>query len=304
MKRILLVLLTVFIAAEVYAVRGTAGGPAPFLKMGAGARAVALSGAFAAYYDDTSCPYWNPASIGGMKKTSIGTMLSLMTEDRAYNYADFIFPAEFGVFSLSILNFSIGNIEGRSGDTPEYYTFSNSDYAYGLTFAKQLISAVSVGGTGKVIYRSLDKYNALGFSFDAGIHLKINEIFSAGVVFQDFLNNLTWNTNRVEHILFAMKLACLAELLDRQLKISAEGEQLESSELTARAGAELGLMKIIFLRAGCSYGFLSYSFDFTAGGGLKYGIGGVLFQADYAIVREAFFNTADLNHKFSLSAYF
>lgn len=304
MKRIIFIMFAMFMAAGIYAVRGTAGGPAPFLKMGAGARAVALSGAFAAYYDDASCPYWNPAATGGMKKISIGTMISWMTEDRAYNYVDAVIPADFGVFSMSLLNFSIGNIEGRSGDTPEHYTFSNSDYAYGLGFAKQLINPVSIGGTGKIIYRTLDKYSALGFSFDAGIHMKISEIFSAGVVFQDFLNNLTWNTNRVEHILFAMKLAGLAELLDRQVKISLEGEQLESSELMARAAAEIGFVRIIFLRAGCSYGFLSYAFDFTAGGGLKYSLGGVLFQADYAIVREVFFNTAALNHKFSLSAYF
>ena len=33
---------------------GTAGGAAPFLRTGAGARALSLSGAFTAYYDDAA----------------------------------------------------------------------------------------------------------------------------------------------------------------------------------------------------------------------------------------------------------
>jgi hypothetical protein len=304
MKKIFFLALALVLAADAHAVIGTAGGPSPFLKMGAGARGLALSGAFTAYDDDASCPYWNPASIGGMKRISVGSMISWMTEDRSNSYLDLVLPMDFGVAAISVLNLSVSNIEGRSSDTPDYYLFSNSDTAFLATFAKQFLDRLSLGCTLKYIYMYIDKYYATGVSADLGVHIKFSDIFSAGVMMADLLNSQTWSTGRSEHILIAMRLGGLAELLDRQLHVSAEMEQLESSEMTAKAGVEGVFMKILSLRAGCSYAFMSYYFDFTLGGGIKYSLGGVLLQADYALVREAFSGSTDFNHKFSLSAYF
>jgi hypothetical protein len=305
MKKALMTTLVIFLFSNAHAVIGTAGGPAPFLKMGAGARGIGMSGAFTAFYDDASCPYWNPAAAAYADRMQAASMISWMTEDRKHNFLGFVIPAGFGTFTAAFLNLSVDGLEGRPAyDTPEYYLFSNSDNALSAGFAKKILDKFTVGGTVKLIFRNIDYVQAWGVSFDAGVHLKINEVFSAAVVFNDFLNYQAWSTGRVEHILFAMKAAGLAELLDRQLKLSLEAEQLESSELTARAGVEAVFLKILFVRAGCSYGFRSYYFDYAGGGGIRYGLGGVIIQADYAAVREKFYSDEHVNHKFSLSAYF
>lgn len=305
MKKLIMAFAFLLACADVYAVIGTAGGPAPFLKMGAGARGIALSGAFSAYYDDASCPYWNPASAAYMTRMQAATMLSWMTEDRKHNYIDFILPVEFGVFSVGFLNLSVDGLEGRPDyDTPEYYLFSNSDNSLSVVYSKKLLENFAAGAAFKLIFRNIDAVQAWGYSLDAGVHLKINEIFSAGAVFMDFMNYQKWSTDREEHILFAMKIAGLAGLLDRQLRLSVEIEHLESSELTLRTGVEGVLFRIISLRAGCSYGFISYYFDWTAGAGIRYDLGGTVLQADYAIVSERFYKNTNLNHKFSLSVYF
>lgn len=305
MKKTFIAMALVFILNNAYAIIGTAGGPAPFLKMGAGARGIALSGAFSAYYDDASSPYWNPAAAAYAKQMMVATMISWMTEDRKHNYVNFTLPAGFGVFSFSLLNLSVDGLEGRPDyDTPEYYLFSNSDTALSAGFAKKLLEQFTAGAAVKIIFRNIDAVQAWGLSLDTGVHVKINDIFSAGVVFMDFLNYQAWSTGRVEHVFFAMKIAGLAEVLDKQLRFSVEAEQLESSELSARAGVEAVFLKILFLRAGCSYGFRSNYFDFAGGGGIKYNLGGVIIQADYAAVREQFYSVTHVNHKFSLSAYF
>jgi hypothetical protein len=305
MKRIIFVILLAFAAVNAYAVIGTAGGPAPFLKMGAGARGIALSGAFSAYYDDASCPYWNPATAAYAKQMMMASMISWMTEDRKHNYINFTLPVDFGAFAVSLLNLSVDGLEGRPAyDTPEYYLFSNSDNALSIGYAKKLLEQVAAGAAFKLIFRNIDNVQAWGISFDAGVHIRINGTFSAAAVFMDFLNYQAWSTGRIEHILFAMKIAGLAEVLNRQLRLSVEAEQLESSEISARAGVEAVFLKILFFRAGCSYGFRSYYFDYTAGGGIKYDLGGVTIQADYAAVMEQFYLDSHLNHKFSLSAYF
>jgi hypothetical protein len=288
-----------------YAIVGTAGGPAPFLKMGAGARGIGLAGAFSAYYDDASSPYWNPATAAYAEHMMVASMISWMTEDRKHNFINFTLPVDFGAFYASLLNLSVDGMEGRPDyDTAEYYLFSNSDNAISAGFAKKVLERFTAGASFKVIFRNIDYVQAWGVSFDAGFHVKINDVFSAGIVFMDFLNYQAWSTGRVEHVLFAMKAAGLAEVLNRQLKFSLEAEQLESSDLSVRAGVEAVFLKILFLRAGCSYGFLSYSFDYAAGGGIKYDLGGVIIQADYAAVREQFYSSMSVNHKFSLSAYF
>jgi hypothetical protein len=304
MKKIVFAFILVFICASAYAVIGTAGGPAPFLKMGAGARGIALSGAFSAYYDDASCPYWNPATAAYAKKIMAASMFSLMTEDRNHNYISFILPVDFGAFCASFLNISVNGIEGRPSDTPEFYLFSNSDNALSVIYAAKLLDRVAAGAAFKLIFRNIASVQAWGVSFDAGVHIKINEVFSAAVVFNDFLNYQAWSTGLIEHIWVAMKIAGLAEVLNKQLKFSLEAEQLESSEISVRTGAEAVFLKILFLRAGCSYGFRSNYFDYTAGGGIRYDLGGIIMQADYAAVMEQFYQDAHLNHKFSLSAYF
>jgi hypothetical protein len=101
-----------------------------------------------------------------------------------------------------------------------------------------------------------------------------------------------------------MKIGALAEVMNKQLRFSLEGEQLESSEMTLKAGVEAVFLKILFLRAGCSYGFVSYAFNYTGGGGIKYDLGGIILQVDYAAVVEQFYQDSHLNHKFGLSMYF
>ena len=145
MKRIFLAVFMLMPALNAYAVVGVAGEPEPFLKMGVGARATALSGAFCAYYDDATCPYWNPASIGAMKDIAVGSMFSWMAQDISHNFIDVILPVDFGVLAFNILNLSVGNIEGRTSDTPDYYTFSANDNSYFVTFAKQIVRGVCAG---------------------------------------------------------------------------------------------------------------------------------------------------------------
>lgn len=304
MKRIFLAVFMLMPALNAYAVVGVAGEPEPFLKMGVGARATALSGAFCAYYDDATCPYWNPASIGAMKDIAVGSMFSWMAQDISHNFIDVILPVDFGVLAFNILNLSVGNIEGRTSDTPDYYTFSANDNSYFVTFAKQIVRGVCAGVNLKIITSNIYTYGAVGESIDAGVHFRLNKYFSLGAVLTDFLNNLSWSTGLQEHILTSMKIGGLAELLNGQLKISAEAEQLEATEMTGKIGVEYEFARLISVRAGCSYGFSSYALNYTLGGGLRYIIGGVLVQADYAFVPQQYMDITEINHKFSLSAYF
>lgn len=303
-KKFFILILFFLVYHNIYGILGTAGGAATFLSMGTGARAVSMSGAFSSFYDDISCSYWNPGAIAFLNNIGLSTMISFLTLDRSYNYIGSVFPIQYGTIGFSFINFSIGNIEGRTGDTEEFYLFSDAENAYIASYGYKIFKWISIGGNIKIIDIKLDGYGANGFSFDVGIFLMPFKNFSFGVVFRDFYNGLYWTTGTKERILFTMRIGAMVELLEKMLKISIEGEQIESRDGIIKSGVEMEFFKILFLRLGCSYGFYSQEFDWTAGAGIKINIYNILTQIDYALLKEEFFTSFDINHKISLSVYF
>ncbi|HDQ26588.1 MAG TPA: PorV/PorQ family protein [bacterium] len=305
LKKTSIAAVLALLSVNLWAVTGTGGGAAAFLRMGAGARAASLSGAFAAYYDDASSAYWNPAATAALNRLSIGSMVSVLTADRRFNFITAVVPAgEIGVFSFSIINFSIDNIEGRSGDTAEYYLFSDTENAYMVSYAREIVKGVSAGAALKLINIGFDRYSATGLSSDIAAHFVFTDYLSAGVVIRDFFGSLTWLTGSNEKIPSVMSVGILAGFLDNSLKVSIDGEQVEAEDMSLRAGAEAEFFKTVSLRAGNSYGLASRAYNYTFGAGIKYAIAGVLLRLDYAFITERFFESTELNHKFSLSAYF
>lgn len=305
MKKILAGILIVFISCfPLYAVFGTAGGAAPFLRTGVGARPLALSGAFTAYYDEATCSFWNPAAIALQKKASVSSMFSWLTQERAYNFFNVQFPSEYGSFAFNIINFSAGAIEGRLTDTSDYYTFTDSESAYFATYGRQIFKNIYMGLNLKYIHQSLDTYGANGVSFDLGTLIKFNDFASFGLVFQDLAGNLQWTTGTVDKIPLLMRFGTLLKFLDGDVKWSMDAEDNEFEGVSFKTGVETIIIKIISLRAGISYGTSNYKFDYTFGGGLKCAFGNFIFQLDYCFLKEEFYRVFEANHKLSLDVYF
>jgi hypothetical protein len=302
MKKILftIILLTALCAA-LFSVTGTAGGAAPFLRTGAGARALSLSGAFTAYYDDATCPYWNPASIGLFKQAALSSMFSWLTQDRSYGFFNAVMPSEYGGFAVNVINYSIGNIEHHtSSDTAYDYLFSDSENAYFLTYGRNLFNNIYLGISLKYIRDSLDTFGASGLSGDLGTLIKFSDIVSFGLVFQDLFGNLQWTNGTNEKIPLLMRMGTLVRFLDGGVKWSFDAEDNEFEGVAFKTGVEGVIIKIISLRAGVSYGASSGEFNYTFGGGLKYAFGGFVFQLDYCFLTQA----SEINHIMSLDVYF
>jgi hypothetical protein len=307
-KKIIVILLFVSaICFKLQAVTGTAGGAAAFLRTGVGARALSLSGAFTAYYDDPTMAYWNPAGIAGFKYFGISTMYSWLTSDRKNSFINAVFPTPAGEFGLSIISFSVGSIEQRTSDTAEYTLFSYDDSAYFLSYGKELFKNISVGANIKMLHTSVGAYgagaNATGVSFDLGTQIRFTNCVSFGLVFQDAAARYLWSTGADEKIPFLMRMGLLGKLLDGGLNISFDAEENEYEGMALKAGAEACFIKILSLRAGMLYSASGDYMNFSFGGGLKYAISGILFQLDYALLPQNL-GTAETNHRLSLNVCF
>jgi len=201
-----------------------------FLSLGVGGRGLAMGGAQVALVNDITSGYWNPAGLARMNYPQ----LSLMHEEHFgslvnYNYGAVAIPYGKDMsFGLSVIRLSIDGIpdtrnalvDGGSGDViydinnpgaridPSLVTeFSNTDYAFYLTFSKRQSTKFMWGANVKIIRRNIADESALGIGFDAGVIYLPTEKLSFGANLQDATTTLVaWTTGRNELITPTLKI--------------------------------------------------------------------------------------------------
>ena len=76
---------------------------AEVLTMGAGARPLAMGGAFVGAADDATAAYWNPAGLANIDDIEITTMHATQSDLQSYDFANIAFSTDFGSFAFSYL---------------------------------------------------------------------------------------------------------------------------------------------------------------------------------------------------------
>jgi hypothetical protein len=150
----------------------SAGGTAgfAFLQIPAGARAVAMGGAFTAVPGDPISLYWNPAASANLKESELTTTYTSYMMDMQAGFAGWVNPRENTVIGVSLNYFYGGSFDRTTMEDPlgTGEQFSSNSMALAGTWAKPLSESISVGATGRFIYSQIDSYNANGFSIDIG----------------------------------------------------------------------------------------------------------------------------------------
>jgi hypothetical protein len=131
---------------------------ASFLRIGVGARAAAMGGAFVAVCDDVTSVAWNPAGLVLMDRGEIAFTYTSWPADIGYSHL------AFGTKSRLIdgaIGLQIGVLSTEMMETQEYYpygtgrTFSFSDWLVGLTLAKRFTDRFSGGVAVKYVREEL-----------------------------------------------------------------------------------------------------------------------------------------------------
>lgn len=169
-KKLIIVHLLIFlIVLQVEARLGGSG--ATFLAIGSGGRALSMSGAYSAMANDLDALFYNPAGIALLKQPVIGMSYMSYFADMSYQSAGIAMPlGVVGTLGLSFITLQSGDIEITTLDdqngTGRNYTAN--DYAFGLTYAKNLTDKFCTGGTVKVIRQGIDELSAVGWAIDLG----------------------------------------------------------------------------------------------------------------------------------------
>jgi hypothetical protein len=147
------------------------GSGSQFLKIGVGARAMGMGGAFAGVSDDISALYWNPAGIASLKGVNIGFEYNSWFADMKHSFLGLSFPVSDDYkIGLSVDMLDAGSIEITTLTSPEGTgsSYSVSDIAVGGTIAGRLTEQFSFGITLKYIQNTIFDLNATTLAIDAG----------------------------------------------------------------------------------------------------------------------------------------
>src|SRR5262249_35354607 len=133
--------LIIFVAATClpsanYAASADSG--AAFLKLGAGARPLALAGAYTASPGDVDAMYYNPAGLSLLPRKELSITHSEWIQDPNFAVVSYGHPTSVGTFGVSGLRVGGSSFEGRAADRHQTDNFTAQDTAITLSYAKNI----------------------------------------------------------------------------------------------------------------------------------------------------------------------
>jgi len=292
-----------------------------FLLVGTSSRASALGEAFTAIGSGSECIFYNPSGLASMSKEF----------EIALNYTNWIADIKYlsggiawslgtnGVVGFNLLTVNYGVINGTSLVGPnegDIYPLGYKDngnlgnvsaYSVGISYAKAISEAFSIGGNVKIAGQNLGENNfgsnikennATKLVLDAGVRYSTG---FKGFVFGMSIRNFSTNIKREEieeqlPLLFSLGAAInLMEIVDGELAESnsllAEVDFLHPNNYSERVnmGLEYKLQQMISVRLG--YQTNRDLASWSAGLGFNSSISDYDFEVSYSYSKFEFFDS-------------
>ena len=285
-----------------------------FLKIGVGARANAMGGAYVAVDYGIESSYWNPALISripGQGEAAFNHSTWLV--DSQYDYVGISFNAPAGSVGLSFISFRVPDEKVRTVLFPEGtgQVWDANSIAIGLTYARNLTQEFSFGITGKYIQETIYNESAQTFAVDLGIFyqtpwnpLKLGvSIINYGGKMQLDGRDIYFNeapigesgaVNEVPaqyrmdrfEIPLSLRFGLALEAFKNEnisVLLTSDGIHPNDNQESISTGLEVALKELISLRAGYRTLFMDDSEQgLTLGFGLRHDTVAQNFRIDYA----------------------
>ncbi len=231
---------------------------ASFLKIGAGARAIALGGAFVAVADDASAGYWNPAGLAQLSGPVISLADRVPVMDTDYASMAIASPVwKLGYLGLNAIYYGCGDVPVYDSHGVSKGVLTDREAAVILSYAYKL-NQLSVGVNGKYIYQDIaDDFVSTesdGIGADVSV---LYEIFRSLTVGATFHSNYEMTSSADGTLSGESPLNIRAGVHyfgdmgeDNSLSFMMDFDQSKLYPLKLHVGTELILYDTLALRAG------------------------------------------------------
>jgi hypothetical protein len=230
------------------------------MRMGFGARGIAMGNSMTAVISGDLQSYYNPAIVPFQSEPTIVAAYGVLSLDRRLNYLSYTKSVKPSAgLSLSIINAGVGNIDGRNREGIHTETFSTSENSFMLTFGLKPVSSFSFGINVKILYYSLfEGVKSTSAALDFGFIYLLSQEITLGAVIQDINAKYKWETSSlygingnssVERFPLRKRIGISWIPADYSSVLSGEFEVIGSASF-ARIGSEVELFDDINIRGG------------------------------------------------------
>jgi len=162
--------LALLLASPAFAGPGTTA--ANFLKVGVGARPIAMGEAYTALSDDAHAVYYNPAGLAFLDRQEVTLMHNKFVDGVHQQYGAYAYPHwKLGTFAAAFTMLNVTPFEAYTAlDQPDGKV-SATDLSAGVSWAREVpgLTGLSIGVAGKVINSRLATYSATAGALDGGV---------------------------------------------------------------------------------------------------------------------------------------
>ncbi len=302
---------------------------AAFLKVGVGAKAVAMGSAATAFTGDVNQMFWNPAGIALTDETLQATFsYNKWIADLSHNSAGVSYNLEgIGTIGVGVISFGVSGIpadrdipldpvlkpsqiETNTSDTYDY-----QDMAVQLSFARYVSERLSLGATVKMVSQSIDgmSISAVAVDFGSVYHIGVLDWTIAAR-----FNNLG-GSMKFYDIAYGLPLSFSigtamtpVKMGDSDVSIALDALKPQDGPQYIYAGAEYSYADMISVRGGWKLNYSGTKDDatstraainstiegFSAGAGVNTMIAGYAVRVDYSYSE---MQLVDAAHRVSLT---
>ncbi|MCK5534211.1 PorV/PorQ family protein [bacterium] len=268
---------------------GTTG--AQFLKIGIGARPIAMGEAFVAVANDANSCYWNPAGLSEITTRQTTTTYIQWLEEIGYNYSSYIQPIKdnhfhYGTIGLSVAYLGMDAIPKTQIDSNDNLvetgkTFDALDLAFIFSYGGR-IKKFLLGYNIKYIKQTIEAENASTYSFDLGMKYLSSDNLSFGLVAQNIIGKIKF-VKEEDSLPLNIKGGIAYKTAHNSLFSIDIHFPLEINQPSYHLGGEQILSNLLILRGGYKINPLSESNELS-GLSLGLGLNWRKYHLDYAWV--------------------
>lgn len=293
MRKLLVVLLAIFLSCGAVFAKGDYGTAGEFLTWGAGARSMGMGKAFTGLADDPSAIYYNPAGLALQNPLQISLMHVFLFEDTFFDFGAVTYPVSgIGTFAIGYIRVSSLEYDGRDSNWQPLGDFSVGQQAILLSYSREILNWLSMGFNFKLVHQDIFGNSSLGYGIDAGVMFTPSDIVSFGISVINALSPNMRLADQAETLPITIKAGTALKLFgDRVIPVvDMEWEPTSGKDFKFRMGIEAYPIQQVAIRAGLDESELTF------------GLGAYLkpYRVDYSLAVQ----DLGLSHRLSFTLAF